>query len=493
MPKQLVASQVYRVVRDSPAFPALVRSMAPRTLAQMVTRVGLNDAAEIMALARSLNLARALDACTWKSPVPGAAEVFDHNEFINWLEIWVEIGDEFAAERLTEFDDSYLAFCFSALLHVVTSEANAFELASADDDEAVGHSGTLQEHIAYGSYLVAIAEGRSETIRRCLDALWYQVPDRLLQLLAQLSVEDSRRESLNQDVVFERERLTERRGHVPAMGARAFLAIASTTSIMDLAAMSEYDLETHRHLAAFDNQDAIAASEEFAVEELRESLQSAGLIDSHTPMLMLTHEAHGRLSLIRDSLAQVALKNQGTLHERGRELAYLASVLMSGVAIDGNAIDGHRAQSAAAATCNLGLDWLKSRHHELELASEPGLIRAFLVGWRMLSGIPKLVPEAFSQAMRSPAATDWLKQHWWLEEQARISIQALANAIERREFAAARDAARFLSFAFDSRACGAVVPLLDEVPRFALDWIESLADINRILGLLENIDIKGLR
>jgi hypothetical protein len=49
-----------RIIHGSPALPSLVRRLQPRSLARMISGVGLNDAAQIMALApaRTLRSAR---------------------------------------------------------------------------------------------------------------------------------------------------------------------------------------------------------------------------------------------------------------------------------------------------------------------------------------------------------------------------------------------------------------------------------------------------
>src|SRR4029077_11248170 len=56
------------------------------------------------------------------------------------------------------------------------------------------------------------------------------------------------RESSNDDFISAREGSRECQGYVTASGARAFLALTKKP-LEELAALSEYDLETKRHLA----------------------------------------------------------------------------------------------------------------------------------------------------------------------------------------------------------------------------------------------------
>lgn len=99
--KKLTVSQMrsLRNIVDNPALPAVLGRLQPKTLVRLIDRVGLNDAAELMALVPVPKLLRALDEAVWKSSRPGANLVFDPAEFINWLQVWSELGEAFVAER----------------------------------------------------------------------------------------------------------------------------------------------------------------------------------------------------------------------------------------------------------------------------------------------------------------------------------------------------------------------------------------------------------
>jgi hypothetical protein len=94
--------------------------------------------------------------------------------------------------------------------------------------------------------------------------------------------------------------------------------------------------------------------------------------------------------------------------------------------------------------------------------------------------------------------TQRLKTSPWLRNEAQIGIRDLQNAVERNQFADARDAATFLSIVFDATACREIAPLLDHLPHFAPiieksnnksqpRWIESIADLDRVSSLLSNL------
>jgi Family of unknown function (DUF6178) len=144
--KKLAVSQMrsLRNIVDNPALPAVLERLQPQTLVRLIDRVGLNDAAELMALVPAPRLLRALDEAVWKSPRPGANPVFDSVEFINWLQVWNEVGEPFVAERLAAFNDEYLAMCLSSVLLVdggssTGLDGDTSEIAVGGHDQEAGY------------------------------------------------------------------------------------------------------------------------------------------------------------------------------------------------------------------------------------------------------------------------------------------------------------------------------------------------------------------
>ena len=163
-----------RDIVDNPALPTVLGHMQPRTLARLIDRIGLHDAAELMALAPTRNLLRALDEAVWKSSGPGVGQVFDPTEFVHWLEVWADVGESFMASRLAAINDEYLAMCLSSVLLVDGGSRNGF----ADDMSDIPLDAT------YGHFLLRPASADDwEIIKAALDALWRHAPDRLLHLL----------------------------------------------------------------------------------------------------------------------------------------------------------------------------------------------------------------------------------------------------------------------------------------------------------------------
>jgi hypothetical protein len=528
-----------RNIVDDPALPAVLRQLQPRTLVRLIDRIGLNDAAGIMALVPTRNLLRALDEAVWKSPRPGASQEFDPAEFVGWLEVWIQVSDIFVAERLAQIDDEYLAMCLSSVLRVDGASSgfagdqsdNSLECDALDE---VGYTDPSKAdcYAIYGHFLVRVAfEDDWETIRAALDALWRHAPDRLLQALGALASSESmldsarRRASLNLDVAFQRERHLERRGYVSPSGARAFLNSISIATTQELRMLSVYDNETHRFLLDIENHDAgqhpiekgtamgddeelletqkqarglaSPASQE-QISALSQLLENESLAAHKRFKSLPSNEHQVRSAVLVELLHTLEEVNQEAFQQRTRELAYLATVLMVGSSLEGKPFSGGDARDAALATCNLGVQLIQSKQTPLQLDREPGLIRLFSVGWQMLEALRSRVIDAMQASLIVLDGTERLNASSWLRNEAQIGIRDLRNAVERHHFADARDATTFLSIVFDAKACREITPLLDHLPHFASlvekgnsesppRWIESIADLDRVGSLLSNL------
>lgn len=505
-----------RAVLEDPALPSLIQALPARDLSQLCGRIGIADATHILALVPAARLVQALEVSVWKAPRPGASEVFDARELIDWIGAWLEIGQAFTAERLAAVPDADLTLYLSQIASVTTTAMWGFERSTeiGDLDRIYAPS---DDETAYGPYVVSARRGEDwETLHAALDAMWADAPERLLHLFAQLSGDESmlapqrNRDSSNEDVASARERAREAKGHVSASGARAFLALTKRP-LGELAALAEYDLETRRHLAglvaesidsaavAEDAESAVPTAEASHLARLHTTLEEAGLLEPSPERLLLTHQAAAMRLPVVKLLQGLAEKDAAAFAARGRELAYLASVLIAGIAVDGRALTPAEARSATLATCNLGLETLQSRSGGVRIDREPGLVRLFLVGFSVLSALPGRVAEAFVQCLKTLRKCDSGALHEWLVEQAEASVADLSEAVEKGDLEAAREATMALGFVFEPLACRAVVPLVDELPRLwsgdgkAPMWIDCVAGMRSAAELLRSIPVKRRR
>jgi hypothetical protein len=516
--------------------------MQPKTLARLVDRVGLNDAAELMALVPARNLLKALDEAIWKSPLPGASEVFNATGFISWLQVWIEVGELFLAERLAAISDDYLAMCLSFVLLVDCGSSRGFaddtaELsANSQTPEEVGYGDlpTTDCHAIYGDFLLRPAfEDDWEVIKTALDALWLHAPDRLLQLLGTLGSAESmlnsegRRISLNLDLAFERESYRERRGYVGPTGARAFLTSASTTKTEDLLMMSGYDNETRRFLSEIeiepadknpiertntaDRADDVPIESRYEGNELifvspsQDQIKALSLLLENEQIIeplrvesLPSNNQEEKQPVLAELLNRLEHANLEAFQQRTRELAYLATVLMAGSSLESQPFTADHARDAALATCNLGLEFIQSRQTALKLDMEPGLIRLFLIGWQLLGTLRDHVIDAIQASFIELETTPRLTNSPWLRNEAQIGIRDLQSAVEQHQLADARDAVTFLSIVFNATACRAIAPMLDHLPHFAMiverlssektpRWIQSIADLDQARYLLSKL------
>jgi uncharacterized protein DUF6178 len=507
-----------RTVLHDPALPELVRSLPARDLAQLCGKIGIGDAADIMALAPVERLVQALETSVWKTPRPGMSEVFDSSELIEWIWTWLDIGEKFAAERLAAVPDDSLLLYFSQLANVSTGSMWGFERSTEIEDLDRIYAPSYDETV-YGPYVVSARQQEHwETLRGSLDVMWLEAPERLLHMFSQLVGDESMiapqraRETSNFDLVAARETVRERLGYVTANGARAFLAQARRP-LEDLAAMSEYDLETRRHIDGLTDEppeglmreapDAGEATRSGTkgdhLDVLHLALESAGLLTPPPRRLLLGHEsASARLQIVT-LLQTLAGKDAVQFNARGRELAYLGSVLIAGIAVEAAVLTPAEARNAALATCNLGLELLYAQGERATLEGEPGLIRLFLVGFNALSTLPGRVAQAFARELTALRKAEAEPLHEWLVEQAEASVADLTDAVRKGDFAAAREAITALCFAFEPHACQAITPLLDELPRLTLHrgesakWIDSMAAFRSAATLLQGLTAKRRR
>jgi len=88
--------------------PALVPRLQPDLLHRLIQRCGLEDCAELVALATPAQLARVLDADVWQARTPGADESFDPERFGVWITVLMQAGADVAADKLAALDTSLI-------------------------------------------------------------------------------------------------------------------------------------------------------------------------------------------------------------------------------------------------------------------------------------------------------------------------------------------------------------------------------------------------
>ncbi len=519
-------------LRDHPALVRILPELQPRSLARLYQAVGMNDAGSLMALTPPALLARALDEAVWTDT--GGTPRFDPDVFVDWLEAWIGEGDTFTAERLAALDEDTLALCLGQVLRVEDSHTTAF-CRPGEDAEEPGTAGLLEPDDGIGVFdrflVTTQVEDEWHVIHPALVALWEHAPERLQAVLARLTAHDSRLDGegpcpLYEDAAAAREDRRERSGFVATAAARAFLAQSTAMSADELFGMSDYDLETARHLRQLESArragparaiDAAEAGEPVSPDlaarrppgadradqgadaELWHLLADAGVVD--TPAGLLAAPAGRAASALERHLTALAAARPGRLEQAGGELAYLANVVYAAIDLSGESRRPEDvARDLAAATVSLGLELLESHGAAVPLGQPPRLIQAFLLGWRALDALPGRLLEAFQRAFESPATQRYLAHRSWLRQQAASSLADLETALNARRYDGAREAVGLLSLAFETDACRAAVHLLAEPPRFpgllegagkdVARWFSASGDLHDVDVLLNGLGPK---
>jgi hypothetical protein len=523
--KQIVSqSQLLKTLDRHPATPTLLNAIPPRAAAALFQRIGIYDAAALMTMVPADTLLRALDESIWKSPQPGAPERVDPAELIEWLDTWHDIGERFLLDRIAAMSDDYLVLLLSRIVQV--NSENLHPECDAVVDAFVEKG--LADCQRFGPFEVqAVSDEHNDTVQTTLNALWIDCPDRMLRLLNRLSITPDTYEfqrgwmTTALDVEYERRSFREAHGYVSGDDARAFLSYALSVTPQHILTMTGYDAHTARHLTAVGNASAatnpihaehdlnratdtepdssgelvISPSLDQDLPALLALLQNAELLDSSAAPLLLTSENKSEEAQLVTQLRLLAGCDVDAFQQRTKELAYLANTLLAAVGVNGSALSDLQAKDAALAICCLGLD-LAQTYGVNDLRDEPGLVRLFLLGWNAVNIIPKHIALAFERAF---SHADTLRP--WIREEARVGVDDLRTAVNERRWEDARDAIVFLSIAFNSATCRAIVPLLDEIPRYSLllnggkrledaRWIASKKDMDRIGSLISAISLK---
>jgi hypothetical protein len=333
--RPLHGSLLAQLLDDAQLAPQL-RALPAPVLRQVILQVGLEDAGELVALASLEQLREVFDEDLWRTPRPGEDDAFDAARFCTWLEVLLEAGDAFVADRLAELSEDFLVFAFSRLLRALDAAEVAASI--ADDDEAALIDKVLEAEGGQelGDYvvvarvedgghalcatLVALDERHPELLRSVLRRCWLATREQaegaggLYEVL-------TGEEQLLEDARAEREERRAARGHVAPADARAFLALARRTpDAPETDPITRAYFRELRRVPAAGFAGAGARAPRSA--PLRRLLAEAGALPADA--------APPRGSLFRTTVAELAGSDPPAHQRVVEELAYLANVLVAG-------------------------------------------------------------------------------------------------------------------------------------------------------------------
>lgn len=411
-------------ILEQPHLPAVIQQLDVGVLTKLIRHIGLEDSAEIVSMTTVNQLNRVLDEDLWCSEAPGREDVFDADRFGLWLEILLESGPVFAAEKLAAMDEDLITLGLCRLIRVV--DFNGLACGINNDrsknsflDEILDTT-LIQE---FGAYLVVAKNHlRWEAIRTFLtelnelDHAWLK---RLLERCCRISWEDmdnkddfcnvlAAEKSLEADLASERDERRGRQGYVSTGDAAYFLAGARTTSLKKIIRAEKLEPDTRLYFKRVSTEPEPEEGEKPTAQEppdaslphvmhFLETLQAAEVLPSANQTKLLGYNGADQphhLPLV-GAMSLVSELDPQLYSQRLMELTYLSNILMSGCSFKGRVFWPGEAAEAAFSICNLGSEYLRKagakQRGETEL--EPltiilknyHLIKLFKAGWKILN------------------------------------------------------------------------------------------------------------
>ncbi len=508
------AQQLLKTLTDSPALPGFVRNLQAPVLKRLIEHVGLHDAGDLIALTTTQQMRDLFEVSLWESLTPGQAERLRPEKFLEWLDVMLDVSPAFAAERLIELGNDFVVMNFAPFIEVIDASV------TAEHQEEVARCicglcllaergasyEIIGEHI-----VVAVHEDEWDSIRTTLVELDGEDAGFLQRVLTRCCAAPTVRgaadaaEALLDDETYEREQRRERSGFVTPQLAAVFLKTAKQASLADLAAQLEYDAITLRYFEQMRDQrdqtrEQMAASaagpdettpelDEVDADELdevspvqlralEEALVEADVIGGQPKLLAGPKDGREPTLELQTRLDRLQITQPDLFAARLGELIYLANVLMAGSWYQGARYTESEAARAALACANLGLDALVAEHSptdaaevaETVLASAPGIVRLFQLGWNRLQALPLRSAVALLDALRAEHVREQLKRKRWIldEIESAVNDPDMLELIERGEFEDVGDNLTLLSLVLDQRACQCLRTLISDFPRYPL-------------------------
>ena len=370
----------------TPDLVHVVPQLHPTVLHRVITACGLEDCADIIALATPAQISRVLDADVWRASTPGLDEAIDVDRFGAWIEVLMQLDAAAAARKLQDLD-FHLVVAGLANHVAVFDGAAALPYTTLDGEQmSPGRAVYGQHSCEVGGYVIeSRRSARWDAIVELLQALDAERPEYFRQLMhgcRRLSdgirepdashnlLDDREQEAF--DLACARESRREREGYASPAQSRAFLQTARHLELSgDRPPGTPLVRAYFRALEPAPAADG-DARHEAAVAAVTDVLREEGMfVQQPRALLGCGSEPAPRLRLIRAFAESHAIGGD-------EELAYLANTLMAGCSLQARSFTQAEASDAAVAVCNLGLEnWPRSW-------SDCDLITAFQVGFAVL-------------------------------------------------------------------------------------------------------------
>jgi hypothetical protein len=417
-PAPLGAHALLMRILEQPNLVAAVQALPAPALGKLIDHVGLADAGEIVALATTEQIRGIFDDDLWRSERPGQDEAFAPDRFALWLEIMLEAGEAFAAQRLAELPEDLVTLGLARQVLVINIEEMAVAMSNRRSNEDAMLEKALESCLCeeIGEYriiarrhegwdavlgvLLALDRDHHAYLARLLDRLCYAAAEYIEENGGLYDVLTSE-EMLEADAAAEREDRRAEEGFISPSSAASFLALARTTGLPEIIRAKERDaiakayfrelrpLASPAPAAAQRGKAAAEASPAGEAARLVDLLRDAEVLPKGQAMALLAAPSSGKRDkpegIFGQAMRRLAARAAIEHARRMEELAFLANVLAAGCSLEERSLRPAEAARAAVAVCNLGIEHLV--HEEAgtaDAALAGGADKLFRVGWRIL-------------------------------------------------------------------------------------------------------------
>jgi hypothetical protein len=476
------SNKLLNTLLDNPELPTFVRRLNPPTLNRLIEHVGLEDAGPLISLTTDRQLRGILDESLWANLTPGKPETHRPEAFIRWLDVLVEQGDTFVAERLHGLGADFVVLNLSRLIAV-------------DAKDAILHSAPNAYAEEYGNYLVgALFDDEWDTTRAALTALQAEYPDFCEHVLGRCHGETEwgkrTHVTLMADTYGERRDARENAGFVTPESAGAFLGVARTAELASLIAADNLDLMSQRYFlhlggsylrgaepeAAEEPAESSSTPDPAKLKELDDVLVEAAVVDDGTSMLLLSAPEQTMLP-VKKAIDALQDSDPTAFGARLGELVYLSNVVISGTAINGERFTDVEAANMVLATCNLAFDYPGVD----ESAVGDGLVRLFRIGWHILHRLSLRAAQTLVTVLGADDVGQQMPDRAWILAEIEVSLNSLVDQVRAGRFDDVAETLSFVSLVLEREVCDALAVIVSDVPRYPLSrrprFVESMQDL----------------
>lgn len=371
-----------------------IQNLDSTVVGKIIQHVGLEDSGEFLMLITSEQLQEVMDQDTWSRTKPGADEKLDAPRFCTWLAVLLEVGSDFAAEKISEMDEDILTAVLSKLVMAMETDELAMMTRASENDrftdnkylDKILESTFNQEVEGYlvlskdsnhwepvSNLLMSLQKNHSDLVERVLSRIRYATLDSIDEhdgLYNLLSENDL----LEDDASYEREQRRESEGFVSPANARAFLKLIVQTPLQALLNPSaDEDPIAKMYFRRFKPQKVRRASS--VSPELMSLLKTYGVTPESAPKLMLQAPQEAEPG-IRAYLAELQQNEEELFQRKLMELNFLANILLSGHSQQLRPVE---AMNLAIEICDEGLKYVRVQKPGLE----EDLLALFKIGWKL--------------------------------------------------------------------------------------------------------------